>query len=516
SFQAKGGLTYKGGMTNGYGVLTQVTPTQTVTQPMGIQIGSMFTVQWQPSTAQWELLDASGTVLQQKKLYQFKLTNTIPGNEDMLAGMMRPALLRRGSDISSDNDSLRGTASGIYDADYQQHFALQTNGTETEVSGIGNQWSLLVNENSLFFFVDGTLVFNYVSSATINGVATLFAGNTIALDCLLTFFDNQITFTSINGAGNDLQSQLLDNTRLTVVENIYDSLGRIIAYTKPVFITAAQAPLFQYIEDFVKYNPTDGSMAGLVAEFYPDDGGYPYFGTRYESSPLGRVVELSMPGIDYKMNAHTEKIAYGTNDGSLGLPAGEFFQKTVVDQNGHMVYSLSDKRGQEVRKLSQKSDDEQIVGAVFYDDAGNTIELRSPNYNEDDPKNTNWITFCEYNFLGQLTGSSSNNSGQVDMVYDPANRLRFRRDAEAAFQNNYQYFKYDSGGRILETGYLTGNWDRDGLQQKANSDPAYPATPKTWRTRTFYDYNGTSDPFQIGQVVKKLNNHSDNGEPDVE
>src|SRR5690606_12467228 len=235
-----------------------------------------------------------------------------------------------------------------------------------------------------------------------------------------------------------------------------------------------------------------------------------------ESSPLGRVVELSMPGIDYKMNAHTEKIAYGTNDGSLGLPAGEFFQKTVVDQNGHMVYSLSDKRGQEVRKLSQKSDDEQIVGAVFYDDAGNTIELRSPNYNEDDPKNTNWITFCEYNFLGQLTGSSSNNSGQVDMVYDPANRLRFRRDAEAAFQNNYQYFKYDSGGRILETGYLTGNWDRDGLQQKANSDPAYPATPKTWRTRTFYDYNGTSDPFQIGQVVKKLNNHSDNGEPDVE
>ena len=516
SFQAKGGLTYKGGMTNGYGVLTQVTPTQTVTQPMGIQIGSMFTVQWQPSTAQWELLDASGTVLQQKKLYQFKLTNTIPGNEDMLAGMMRPALLRRGSDISSDNDSLRGTASGIYDADYQQHFALQTNGTETEVSGIGNQWSLLVNENSLFFFVDGTLVFNYVSSATINGVATLFAGNTIALDCLLTFFDNQITFTSINGAGNDLQSQLLDNTRLTVVENIYDSLGRIIAYTKPAFITAAQAPLFQYIEDFVKYNPTDGSMAGLVAEFYPDDGGYPYFGTRYESSPLGRVVELSMPGIDYKMNAHTEKIAYGTNDGSLGLPAGEFFQKTVVDQNGHMVYSLSDKRGQEVRKLSQKSDDEQIVGAVFYDDAGNTIELRSPNYNEDDPKNTNWITFCEYNFLGQLTGSSSNNSGQVDMVYDPANRLRFRRDAEAAFQNNYQYFKYDSGGRILETGYLTGNWDRDGLQQKANSDPAYPATPKTWRTRTFYDYNGTSDPFQIGQVVKKLNNHSDNGEPDVE
>jgi RHS repeat-associated protein len=476
----------------------------------------MFTVQWQPSDGSWELRDSSGQVLQQKKLYRFTVPGKGMGDAGALAKSMRPALLRRGTDISSSEASLKVTADGVYDAGYGRYYALKTSGSETVVTGIGNQWSLLVNDNSLFFFVDGQLVFNHVSEAPVRGKATLFASNKISLEWLLTCFDNQVVFTSINAAGNDIQSQLLENTRLTVVENLYDSLGRIVAYTKPAFVTSDEAPLFQYFGDFASYNPDDGSMSGFIADYYPADGGYPYFGTRYEASPLGRVVESSMPGADYKMGTHTQRTAYGANDGSLGLPGGEFFQTTVIDQNDHLSYSLADKRGQQVRKLSQKSTDEEIVAAAFYDDAGNTVELRSPNYREDDPAKDNWVTRLTYNFIGQLTGSSSSTTGEITMIYDRANRLRFRQDAEGASAGNYQYYKYDSAGRIVETGYVTGTWDAPQLQQKADDDPAYPATPDTWRTKTFYDYNGSGEPFQIGQVVKTLTHASDGGTPDVE
>ncbi|SDS99358.1 RHS repeat-associated core domain-containing protein [Mucilaginibacter mallensis] len=516
SFQTTGTLSYIGAMTNNYGVLTNVLPSEAITQPLGIKVGNMFTLQWQPATGQWELLNASGAVLQQKKVYQF-IIDTPLDDTTTLVSSIQPYLLRRGVSVSNDEMlSLTKTDTGIYDAHYQQYFALQNNGTGTEVSGIGTQWSLLVNENSLLFFVDGELVFNYINAITITGAATLFAGNKIALDYLLTSFNNQITFTCINEAGNDLQSQLLDNTQLTVIENVYDNLGRIIANTKPAFVTADQAPLFQYITNFATYNSSNGIMTGLVADYYPADGGYPYFGTRYETSPLGRQVELSMSGTDYKMGTHTETIAYGTNDNSLGLPAGEYFRTTITDQNGNVSYSLADKRGLEVRKLSQKSVSEQIISSVYYDDAGNATELRSPNYQENDPDNANWITYYGYNFIGQLISSTSNTSGTVNMIYDQANRLRFRQDAEAVAQDNYQYFKYDIPGRIIESGYLTGVWNSEQLQQQANSNPAYPDTPVTWRTQTFYDNNGTSQPFQIGRVIKTLNNQSDNGSPDVE
>ncbi len=518
SFQTKGQLTYKGAMTNNYGVLVDVSPLEAVNQPLGIQVGTQFTVQWNPSSGEWELLNASGNILQHKKLFEFTLKNTDPGNTSLFAAEMQPKLLRRGFSLSH-HKGLAGLKVGkhaIYDAVHQQSFAVETKGDVTDVSGIGDQWSLLVNENSLFFIVDGQLVFNYVSEAAISGAATVFAGNKVALAFLLTSFTNQVTFTAVNEAGNDIQSQLLDNTHVTMIENIFDTMGRVIANTKPAFVTSEQIPLFQYFENFATFDKSTGAMGGYIAEFYPADGGYPYSGTKYEASPLGRVIEESMPGADYKLGTNTLRISYGTNDKSLGLPAGEYFQTTTIDQNGNLSYILSDMRGEQVRRLSKKSDTEQIVSSMFYDNAGNTIEMRSPNYVDGDPGNKNWVNYYGYNFINQQTSATSNTTGTVNMIYDKSGRLRFRQDAEAAQQGNYQYYKYDVSGRIIETGYLTGAWDGAALQLQAYNDPSYPPTPPTWRTQMIYDYNGTGAPFQVGQVVKTLNNHGDNGQPDVE
>lgn len=512
SFQTEGELTYKGDMGSRFGVFTRLAPAGSLSRPLGIRIGEQFTIQWVPSAGNWQLLDESGNLLQEKTLYSFELENSVSGEGGSLRAAMQARLLRRGFYISPATDTDAGY---LYDSSNNHFFAVSSENNVTRVSGMGNQWLLIVNETSLFYYVDGQQVFNYVNSRPITGAATIFAGDAVVLDYLLASFSNQVTCTFVNETGNDFQSQLLFDDYVNVVENVYNDLGRIIANTKPAFVHSSENPLLKYFPGFATYDFANGSMSGYISEFYPDDAGYPYFGTKFEASPLGRVIEKSMPGADFKMGAHTQKTSYGANDDRLGLPANQFYQTTVIDQNGNMSYSLQDKQGQEVRKVSQKNTSEQIVAAAYYDDAGNTVELRSPNYLQGG-ENGNWTTLLAYNFIGQLISATSNTMGSEQMIYDSANRLRFRQDAQAAADGNYQYFKYDDVGRTIETGYINGTWDRQQLQNKADSNPDYPSTPPTWTSQTFYDYDGTNLPNQIGRPVRVLNSQSNQGVADVE
>lgn len=515
SFATKGTLAYSGTMAANYGVLVDAVPLEALSQPIGLQVGSMFTVQWDPSAGTWQLLDTTGNVLQKKSSTAFSIPGLSGGTSPAhLAAAMKPALLRKGKNISADN--LLVTENSIYDKKYKCHYSLKNDSSSIAVSTPGNEWLLLVNKNTLFFFSDGQLIFNYVSEQEITGNASIFAGDSIALGSLITSFDNQLTFTCVNESGNDKQSQLLEQTRLTITQNIYDNCGRIIANTKPAFVTAAQMELFTYCDNFAVFNSETGIMSGLVAEFYPDDEGYPYFGTRYEASPLSRAVEKSMPGKEYKLGAHTQTIGYGANDGSYSLPVGEYSQTTVTDQNGNTVVSITDKRGLEVRKISSKSSTEAIVSAVYYNDNGNPVEMHSPNYTEGAADSENWVTRNQYNLLGQLLSTESSTGGQVLTLYDNGNRLRFRMDAEAANQGTYQYYKYDRSGRITETGYVSGQWDSTTLQKQAANNPELPVTPDTWRLKTFYDNSGNGLPFEIGHVVKTQTSQNNTGQADVE
>lgn len=505
---SKGTLTYTDEMTNNYGVLLNLSPLETINESLGIKIGNQYTIQWDPSAGQWQLLDSNNQILQHKSNNTIVVDNT---------SALNSKLLRSGVHMNLEPNTIDLKSNGVYDEKYNRYYAVDSSSASMSVSNLESQWFLLVNENSLLFFADGTLIFNYVSQSVISGKASLFTKNTIGIHCLLTSFDNLSTLTFANATGNDIQSQLLDNTRMTIVENIYNSQGLIIANTKPAFVEAnLKNPLFQYNNDFATYNSQNGIMSGMVSDFYPQDKGYPYFGYCYESSPLNRVIEKSMPGIVYKLGANTQKFKYEANNGELGLPVGEYFKTTIIDQNGNKSYSIADKRQQEVRKVSQKNANEEIVSAVYYDDSGNPIVMHTPNAMTEQKDKENWINYSVYNFIGQLITTRSNTSGSTEMIYDKANRLRFRQDAEAKIEGNYQYYKYDKSGRIIETGYITNTWNRDNLQEKANNDPDYPTNLNTWRLKTSYDYDGTDNPFQIGQVVQTLNNHSDNGAADVE
>lgn len=508
--QSEAQLTYKGEMTTNYGVMMNVSPLELLTQPVGIKIGENYTIQWNPSSGDWSLFNSASQLKQKDKK---SITAAASAN---LCSSLKSKLLRCGIHTEVTAEDLNVAKDGFFDSKYNRHFTLDNSDNDLEISALGSQWFVLVNEKSILFFVDGKQIINYLSDTPIEGKAALFAGNSIRVDCLITSFDNQLTYTFINASGNDIQSQLLEKTQLTVIGNIINNRGLVAANTKPAFVAASQNPIFQYCNDFAVLDPETGIMTGRVSDFYPDDKGYPYFGFRYESAPTARVIEKSMPGIDFKLGANTQQFLYGANSGEEGLPANEYFKTTLVDQNGNKTYTLTDKINLEVRKVSQKNSTEEIVSAVFYDGSGNPIEMHSPNAAGTLANDENWISYNEFNFIGQLIGTKSNTAGETSMIYDRSGRLRFRQDSEAKIQGNYQYYKYDIAGRIIETGYITGDWNQDALQNEADTNRNYPVTPSTWRMKTSYDYNGTKAPFQVGQVIQTLNNHSDKGVADVE
>ncbi|SHI84926.1 RHS repeat-associated core domain-containing protein [Flavobacterium terrae] len=505
----EGILEYKSDKLNNYGLLVQLSPKEIISNSLGIRIGDMLSIQWNPSTNQWELLDNKSQVITSKK-------QTVELDETTQKNNGQSKLLRRGLYSKVIKEAIKSNQKAVYESEFDKFYNVNYNTREVEVGNLADQWLVLVNENSLLFFADGMLIFNYCSSEIISGKPSLFTSNKISIDYLLTAFSTMVTQTFVNATGNDLQSQLLDNTRMTVMQNIFNTQGNVIASTKPAFIEASSTnELFKFLPNFAIYDWQSQQMSGLISENYPDDNGYPFFGYLYEASPLSRIIEKSMPGVDYKLGANTQKFYYNSNNGDFDLPKGEYYQLTVEDQNGNKTTTISNKRNQEVRKISQKTPTQNIVSAVFYNDLGYPIRALSPNYVEGDENNENWVSYQSYNFLGQLMSTTSANGGTTEMIYDKADRLRFRQDAEAKNQGTYQYYKYDLSGRIIESGYVLGTWNRDALQEKANNQPNYPESVNTWRLKTYYDFDGSNLPNQIGQVVRTENNHSDNGQADV-
>lgn len=505
----EGILSYKGNELNDYGLLVQLMPKEIISNSLGLQIGDQYTIQWNPSTSQWELLGSDHQILQFKKP-SIKISHP-KSKEDA-----QSLLLRTGCYSKVIGNAVNAKEDAIYESEFNKFYKINQTSNTTEIASLASQWTVMVTKNTLLFFADGILVFNYKSNSIISGKLSLFTNNKISINSLLTMISPMATQTFVNAVGNDMQSQLLDNTRMTVIENIYNNQGNIIANTKPAFVEASTStPVFQYISEFALYDFDTQKMQGLIADTYQEDEGYPYFGYRYETSPLGRILEQSMPGVAYKLGANTQKYEYGSNDGTYGLPKGEYYQVSVTDQNGNKTYTITDKRNQEVRKVSQKSATAEIVSAVYYNDLGYPIRALSPNYEEGGQNNEDWISYQTYSFIGELMSTSNANGGTTEMIYDRSNRLRFRQDAEGKSQGNYQYYKYDLSGRISETGYVAGVWDRNALQDQANYHPEYPENVSTWRMKTYYDYDGTNAPYQIGQVVKTENNHSDDGNADV-
>ncbi|MBX7151962.1 fibronectin type III domain-containing protein [bacterium] len=205
----------------------------------------------------------------------------------------------------------------------------------------------------------------------------------------------------------------------------------------------------------------------------------PYSLTKFENSPLNRVIEQGAPGETWQpnvgdYNGHTIKNwTSGNTTNSVRLwktdgtgtgyyAANEIIVQQTVDENGQSAYTYVDKSERTVMKKSIKSSTDVITHYV-YDDFGNLKFIIPPeahaamqtsgtwNINSNNIK-TLWCTEFWYDNENRLIKKKIPEADTIFTVYDKLGRVALTQDGKLRTDNKWMFTKYDIMGRPVLTG----------------------------------------------------------------
>ncbi|NEN95448.1 MAG: hypothetical protein F6K50_07890 [Moorea sp. SIO3I7] len=449
-----------------YGVRVQVTPPETVNQPLGISIGSHLTVQWSSSDG-WQV------------------------NGDKIPSAMKPA---------GDWVLVAIESAVLFYVDGQQLFAGILDQTVSGALSLfcGDR----VSYQDVVVFQDPMTSIDYLDGNGRKKQTQLLEG----VNCLV----NQAIYDELGRAAVQTKTAQYENTLFAFQSNFVTTFdwetgvmeGDVAQYYSATGGGFSDDGGYPYSRKLFENSPLSRVM---------------------ERGKPGK--DFAIANTDNPALNHTLRYGYGINGegdvfGEFKFPGNEYLIKTITDPNGVKTYTLKDQAGQILAKktLIEPETNEYITLAYEYDDAGRLVTTKPPNYYQppDGSQPEQWVSTNQYDFLGRLTQSYNPDNKSSQYIYDRGGKPRFMQDANgAAAQSPYiLYTKYDRLSRPVEKGYLEYTWDEADLQEKAET-PDWPSTPPTWRKKYFYDGDGVS-PYAIGALTKILTNNSDHGEPDVE
>lgn len=501
-------------LSSNYALAIEFDALETLTSPIGIQLGTGLTIQWNPGLTAWQLLNSSGVdIMPQVDAMTFFIPSE-PYVTQLDGGKVSPGLCSAfcsaGYLLLANSVVSAGAANGkgwtLTSPDKRYRYALKLEGSHIAVYAMNRHWMLLAGEDTLVFLADGKLIFSYTTPSALSVLPSLFFGNRVAIAYIVTAINPQAAISFDDARGITIQSQQYAGTQMIVSQAITDNMGRVAVRTKLAYITTGQNPMFRYCTGFSTMNWSAGRMTGLVNDAYPADQGYPFSRQTFEPSPLSRITEESVPGALFCLGSgHTTRYSYGA-DATLN-----YYIKTTINPNNDQSYEVSTLLDQVISQVSSNGGS-LVKSETLYDDAGNAHEIHSPNYFDLPPDSTqsDWNTRQTFDYAKRLLTIQTGSQAPLKFIYDAAGNIRFTQDAQGAQTGTYNYTKYDVLSRQIEAGYLTGEWNPAQLQHYADSDPAWPSTPPTWRKK--YTYDGDENlPNAIGRNTLILaNNGSDN------
>lgn len=385
----------------------------------------------------------------------------------------------------------------------------------TGTSAFQNDWLVAApadpvsNVTSLVFYADGKLLFTRNLDAPLSGAFSIFAQDAdIGFHGIAAMRAPRINLTFTDGSGKQRQRHAWSGAGDYVTGTFYDPVGRPAIPLKTIL--ASENP-FAYVPDLVtSFDSLTGVMTGRVADFYPDDEGYPYARTDYYRSPLAMTSAQSLPGRELAItgdNPHVRRFIYGTNAPPFWdaqWPSGEYFVQRTIDPDGGNTFTLRTKTDQVVAvKSGPMADGAYQTAVTEYDDAGRAVRQYLPNHFEASAPPDSFVVEMDYNFLGEMTAVRNPDAGTTRQIGDRNGQKRFSLTNDGGLTGTILYAKYDPLGRTLEQGFFEGTWNQAFLAGKALDDPAWPddAQPHTWTLRNEYDGNG-SDPAEIGRLLR--------------
>ena len=484
---------------NVFGTSLRAIPQSVLSAAVGLSCGT-FRLAWTPATATWSVTDISAQPLVVAPVrslldvdyatYSARLNaNTLPF-EFLVTFPLVGLPLANGSTVAT---STAGQAWCIRDAASAIVYYLvrsTADPTKIQVAVFPREWTLVVVGQTLTLFADGGRVLSYAGAGAIARTVSLFATDAVAFNNAVFFTDAEIRVGYVDGDRHVIQEQVAaptaaQPTSILAKATIYDALGRDVIKTQRATLVPAAGQWGSYRPDVAAFNWATLTISGIVNTQNPGSGGYPYWRTRYEPSPLARKVEIGRPGADYAITsagggAHTTRFFYGLNDASIGFDAGKFARKTSMSPDGVTKLELSDQRGSAVASAMLKTrppaEPSWETTQHIYDAAANLVRSITP---------MGWSDVFAYDFLGHATSATRANEGVTLSMYDSIGRLRFQMNARGALTPNYiRYWKYDVLSRVVEEGCNLQSWPGT-LAQHVDDQTFPPAAPSN---RYAYDF----------------------------
>ena len=371
----------------------------------------------------------------------------------------------------------------------------------------------------------------------------------------------QQTTDYFDGLGRPLQTVVKQGSyyvwstpsRDMVTPHLYDSFGRE-AIQYQTFPSTSR-------DGYFKLDPFQQDSAFHKGKF--SDESYIYNKTKFESSPLSRVIEIYGPGNSWVGTASETSEAdrrgiktkhlfnkavdsvkiwnvsnvsngFGTYSTSAMYPAGELTKTLTLDEHNNQVAEFKDKEGKVILKkvplLSYVADDGNGKGHYgwlctyyIYDDLGllrcvvqpKGVELLATNswdmsYSSNVIVNEQCFRY-EYNKRGLMTMKKVPGAGVIYMVYDSRDRLALSQDSSLRALHQWLYTQYDDLNRPVATGIITDNSYYNNAtyhRGQAESTINYPS-PGSYSvdtlTKTFYDdytwRGGQGNPLSDSRIT---------------
>ena len=323
----------------------------------------------------------------------------------------------------------------------------------------------------------------------------------------------------LDGLGRPLQTVVKQGSPLVkdmVSPVVYDAYGRETYKYLPYVSTTDNGNF--------KLNPFS-EQASFMSSQYSGESIY-YNETRYEASPLNRVIKTLPAGnswggsnrgiaIEYRLNDVNDAVriwditnntlTYSNNDVSTNIPTtsgiygtGQLYEIHTIDEAGNRVVEYKDKEDKMILKKVQieSSPSENHIGWLctyyIYDDFGllryviqpEAVAYMAVNGWVLNAETINEQSFrYEYDVHQRMVAKKVPGADWVYMIYDKRDRLVYTQDANMRIQNQWLTTLYDGQNRPTATGVIAYSGNRNDLQALLNT--RFDAAQSTFITVNF-------------------------------
>jgi len=162
------------------------------------------------------------------------------------------------------------------------------------------------------------------------------------IDDLMIYTDPVQTVVYSDGLGKELQSIAdEDENEALVTGKLYDDLGREFIQTRPT-------RLYTWLDYKPNFATGINSIGEIIGDIVVNNNNEKYCFSRtvFENSPLGRVIETSIPGEDYKIGGgHSTKHIYSSTMPPYlfgSFPPTDFFITETQNSDGISSFAIKD------------------------------------------------------------------------------------------------------------------------------------------------------------------------------